>query len=131
MERIDEETVFDDRQSNHDILKEFVEDQFGNRHIDFNLDMQIFTGLLYERFDGITIESKEYLNQGAFGEIFKVLIKELNSSRNVMKSPYDKSEKSIRHMFNEFKLVQNLNNHPHIIDYKYFVREKRMESGGS
>ena len=43
-----------------------------------------------------------------------------------MKTPLDKSEKSIRYMFNEFKLVQNLNNHPHIIDYKYFIRENSM-----
>ena len=57
----------------------------------------------------------------------KVSIKELSGkSDNVMKTPLDKSEKSIHYMFNEFKLVQNLNNHPHIIDYKYFIRENSM-----
>ena len=49
----------------------------------------------------------------------------------MLKSPKDKSEKSIRYKLNEFKLVQNLNNHPHIIDYKYFVREKVLDSTGS
>lgn len=47
-----------------------------------------------------------------------------------MKIPLDNSNRSIEHFFHEFKLMQNLNYHPHIIDYKYFVREKKLEEGG-
>lgn len=67
--------------------------------------MQIFTGLLYEQFDSLTITDKKKLNMGGFGEIYKVQIKELNTSDNVIKVPIELSEKQILYMFNEFKLV--------------------------
>ena len=47
-----------------------------------------------------------------------------------MKIPLNNSNRSIEYFFHEFKLMQNLNYHPHIIDYKYFVREKKLEEGG-
>ena len=48
MDIIDEETVFDDRQSADEILKEGIVDQFGSKSLDFKQEFQIFTGLLYE-----------------------------------------------------------------------------------
>lgn len=71
-------------------MKEFVFDQNGSDVLNFNNDLQIFTGLLYERFDQLTIESKVKLEEGAFGEIYKVKIKELNSANSVMKTPKDR-----------------------------------------
>lgn len=88
---IDEESLFDDRISHTNIIKETVEDQLGNRYLDYEVPMQVFTGLLYERFDSLTIESKRFLAKGGFGEIFKAHIKELNGSKNVLKTPFTKN----------------------------------------
>lgn len=45
MDKIDEETNYDDRLSQTNIIKEMVEDQDGVATIDFDKSMQIFTGL--------------------------------------------------------------------------------------
>jgi len=51
-----------------------------------------------------------------------VEIKELNNERVIDKTPLTQSEDQMMMIYSEFKLVQNLNGHPHICDYKYFMR---------
>ena len=97
----------------------------GLEGIDASLPLQIFPGLYQKMLETITIKIKKKLGKGGFGQVNLVEVKELNNERVVDKIPLNQNEDSMMMIYREFKLVQNLNGHPHIVDYKYFMRQNQ------